>query len=139
MDSEKTHFIRHYKFKEDKSKPGRVLEWVKVGDVYVSRLFIQPGVVTANFYHKETNTIMFVEEGRVKMKYVQVNTGKSKEMVMTPGSGIVHMPHYVAVANKNIGRDVAVVILLSDKPFRSGDDYDFPIYPPTKFGKTKHV
>lgn len=121
-------FITLYNFAQDKSKPGRLLQSVKVGDVYISRLQIKPRVITANFYHKLTNTILFVERGRVRMKFIQTQTKEEKEMILEPGSGIVHFPPYVAVANKNIGREIATVILFSDKPFRSGDDYEYKIY-----------
>ena len=122
-------FIRRYPFEKDYSKPGRLLETVKIGDVWVSRLEILPGVVTGNFYHKETNTVKFVERGKVLMGFVQTKTTQRKEIVMEPGMGIIHMPSYVATAYKNIGKDTAVVILFSDRPFRSGDDFAMNVIP----------
>ncbi len=122
-------FVTEYKFNRDPSKPGRVLETVRIGEVYISRLEIEPGVVTANFYHKRTNTILFVERGKVFMKFVQVVTHETKEIVMEPGSSIVHLPTMVAIANKNIGRETAIVILFSDQQFRSGDDYFYEVIP----------
>ncbi|MEK7084442.1 MAG: hypothetical protein AAB932_04370 [Patescibacteria group bacterium] len=99
----------------------------KVGEVYIFRLFIEPGIVTGNYYHKETNTIMFVERGRVKMKFRQVHTGEAAEIDLEPGSGIVHVPPFVALATRNISYDPAVVIIFSDRPLRSGDDYEFSL------------
>lgn len=122
-------FIRRYVFEKDYSKPGRLLETVKIGDVWVSRLEILPGVVTGNFYHKETNTVMFVERGKVLIGFAQTKTGQRKEIVMEPGMGIIHMPTFVATANKNLGKDTAIVILFSDRPFRTGDDFAFPVIP----------
>lgn len=130
-------FIRRYVFEKDYSKPGRLLETVKIGDVWVSRLEILPGVVTGNFYHKETNTVMFVERGKVLMGFVQTQTRQRKEIIMEPGMGIIHMPTLVATANKNIGKDTAIIILFSDRPFRSGDDYALDVlpWPPEQNGR----
>jgi len=120
-------FITKYRFGKDRTKPGRLLETSRVGGVCVSRLFIDPGVVTGNYYHKETRCALFVEYGRVRVKFKQVNTGEEKEFDMEPGSGVVHVPEYVAIANKNIAFDPAVVILLTNRPLRSGDDYEYII------------
>ncbi len=120
-------FIKKYSFKELSTSGRSFLESVKVGDVYISRQVIEPGNISGNHYHKETNTIFFIEQGKVRVKFKQVHTGEEKSFVMQPGDGIVHVPTYVAVASKNIGKEEAIVILLSNKAFRSGDDYDMPI------------
>ena len=71
-------FITSYKFTKDRSKPGRILEWVKVGEVFISRIVIDPGMTLSNIYNKETNVIMFVEKGRLKSKFVHIETGAAR-------------------------------------------------------------
>jgi len=121
-------FINFFTFIKDNSRSGRVLEFAKVGKVYVSRLVIQPNQITGNYYHKKTNRLFMIEEGKVQMKFIQVNTGEVKEIVMTPGSGLVHVPSHVAFARKNIGKGPAVIIIFSDNPLRSDDDYEYEVY-----------
>ncbi len=121
--------MTHYPLRHDRTKPGRLLEVVKVGDVHISRLTIDPGVVTGNMYHKDTSVILFVIKGRLKFKFVQTQTKEEKEFVKQVGSGITYMPPYVAMADKNISDEPAIVILFSNKPLRSGDDFEYKVYP----------
>lgn len=128
-DFAKTQFITQYTFRVDQSKPGRILETGKIGGVFVSRLTIDPGVVTGNLYHKETSAVLFVTKGVVHFRFKQVRTGEDRETALSPGSGIIHLPPYVAIGNKNITKEPAVVIFFSNKPFRSVDDYSFTVFP----------
>lgn len=121
-------FIDQYVFDRDDRKPGRMLETVRVGEVYITRLTIEPGVITGNLFHKKTNIILFVTHGKVKFKYRQTNTGEEAEFVREAGSGIFHVPPRVVIANRNIGKEPAVVVYFSNRPFRSGDDFEYEIY-----------
>lgn len=121
-------FIDQYVFDKDDRKPGRLLETVRVGDVFVTRLTIDPGVVTGNLYHKKTNMILFVTNGTVRFRFKQMSSGEESEFVRSPGGSIIHVPPRVVIANKNIGDDPAVIVYFSNKPFRSGDDFREEIY-----------
>jgi mannose-6-phosphate isomerase-like protein (cupin superfamily) len=121
-------FMRRYRFEKDTSRPGRSLQCVKVGDVYVTRLVIDPGKILGNLYYKQTNLIFFVEYGRLEMKCVQVHTKEEAEMLIGPGEGIIHLPPYVGIGLKNFGKKKAVLIMLSNKPLRSDDEYEYQIY-----------
>lgn len=123
-----THFITRYKFEKDRSRPGRSLQCVKVGGVYIFRLVIEPGQVVGNIYFKQTNIIFFVEVGRLHVRCIQVNTTEEKEMMIDPSGGIIHLPPHVAVGFKNTRKENAVVIMFSDKALRSGDEYDYEVY-----------
>ena len=121
-------FITKYYFNEDKSKTGRVLEKAKVGGVYISRLTIKPKQITGGYYHKKTNTIVIVEKGTIQMKFIQIKTGEEKEMTLKPGSDIVHVPPFTAFARRNVGTGTATLIIFSNRPLRSGDDFPFEVY-----------
>lgn len=123
----KNKFITKFNFSKDSSKLGRTLESVKIGEIFISRVIMKPGVITGNYYHKETTSMYMVEAGKVKFKFVQVNTGETKEMELKVGSGLVNMPPYVAIASKNCGNGPARVAIFSDRPLRSGDDYPLEI------------
>lgn len=120
--------MTHYPFQQDRRKAGRLLETVKVGDVWISRVTIEPGVQTGNTYHKETNMLLFIAQGHLRFKFVHVESGEKKEFEMMPGRGLIHVPPHVALANKNIGFEPAVIIYFSNRPFRHDDDYPYPIY-----------
>src|SRR3989344_416625 len=97
--------ITHYPFQQDRRKPGRLLETVKVGGVWITRVTIEPGVVTGNLYHKKTSLMLFVTQGRLRFKFIHVNTGEQKEFEMERGRGLIHIPPYVAIVDKNMGKD----------------------------------
>lgn len=124
-------FISRYGFVPDTSKPGRVLETGKIGDVYITRLTIEPGTITGNVYHKKTDLLFFVTKGKVQFRFVQVYTGEQDEFVLDRTGGIIHVPAGVAIASKNISDDIAIVVYFSNKPFRGGDDYPHDVYPVT--------
>jgi hypothetical protein len=69
-----------------------------------------------------------VEYGRLEMKCVQVHTKEEAEMLIGPGEGIIHLPPYVGIGLKNFGKKKAVLIMLSNKPLRSDDEYEYQIY-----------
>ena len=121
-------FITRYRFEKDMSRPGRSLQCVKVGDVYITRLVVSPSKLLGNLYYKQTNLIFFVEMGRIKLKCVQMNTKEEREMTIGPGDGIIHLPPYVAMAIKNVSKKKSVLIMLSNKPLRSDDEYEYEIY-----------
>src|SRR3989338_8800744 len=119
-----THrFIDVFHFTTDNSKPGRALSWVRIGDVYMSRLIISPGVATGNYYHKKTRVMFYVGRGEVVAAFEQVKTGEKKKMKVRPGKHVIHMPAYVAHCTKNVGTKPAVLVFFSNRKLRSGDDY----------------
>ncbi|MBT3418915.1 MAG: cupin domain-containing protein [Candidatus Magasanikbacteria bacterium] len=121
-------FITEYQFKQDRRRKGRLLDWVKVGDVYISRLTLKDKAIIGNLYYRSTDVVFFVEKGKIKTKFVQAITEEEKEMVVGPGDGIIHLPPYVAFSFKNIRVKESVLIMISDKPLRSKDDKEFIIY-----------
>ncbi len=132
-------FIERYVLLKDSSRPGRMLETVKVGDVYVTRVTIMPGVVTGNVFHKKTSFIQFVTEGTVEFMVKQMGTGEESAMTLTHESGIIHVPPHVAVATKNKSRKPAVIVYFSNRQFRSGDDYPFELMEKKEKKKLKHT
>ena len=123
-----SQFITRYKFSEDKSKPNRTLDTAKVGGVYVSRLTMQPGVVSGNLYHKETNIIFFVTKGKVRSEFVDIKTEEMQVVVSEPGSGIVHHPPGIAIAAANVSDDESVMVFFSNKPLRADDDFEYSVH-----------
>ncbi len=115
-------FVQTFKFRDDISKSGRVLSQVKIGSVYMSRLRIQPGVTTGNYYHKENRVMFYVEKGEVLSACEHVETKERKDMILKQGREIMHLPEYVAIAQRNVGSDEAVVVLFSNYPIRDKND-----------------
>ncbi len=122
-------FITEYLFASDGEKPGRVLDTCRVGEVFVTRMIMNPYVVTGNLYRKETNAILFVTKGKVRFSFVQVNTDERKEIVLEPHERIIHWPPFVACASKNLLNEESVVYFFSNKAFRSDDDYSYEVIP----------
>lgn len=116
-------FISVFTFTKDTSKPGRIIYSTKIGDIYMTRLVIEPGVTTANYYHKETSVMFFIESGSILAVFEQIHTKHKEKIHIQPGMQAIHIPPYVAHATKNIGNTDAVMILFTNRPLRSGDDY----------------
>ena len=112
----------------DTSKIGRILSSVKIGDVYMSRLIIEPGIATGNYYHRSTSIMFYVEYGSVVAGFEQVDTKEHKIMSLKPDRHIIHVPPYVAMATKNVGFDNAVVIFFSNHELRSDDTCVYKIF-----------
>lgn len=123
-----TKFVTRYPFSEDQSRDDRLLQTVRIGGVYISRVEINPDGVVANLYYKTTNFIFFIETGRCKVKFIQTNTGEEKESVISPKDGIMHVPPGNAFALKNLSHEKATMVVFSDKPLRAGDDVDYKIF-----------
>jgi len=119
------NFIQLFRFQDDESKKGRVLSSVKVGDVYMSRLCIEPGILTGNKYHKETNRIFGVEKGKVRLIFEDIKTKERKDLILEPGTHVVHVPPEVAFACKNIGEEPAVLVFFTNRALRDKED-SFP-------------
>ncbi|HAZ28169.1 MAG TPA: hypothetical protein DCY48_00105 [Candidatus Magasanikbacteria bacterium] len=119
------HFLQIFLFVDDASKTGRVLSTAKIGEVYMSRLTIEPGIVTGNLYSKETNIMFFVERGSVIAEFEHIETKVRKHIEMKPGKNAVHVFPYVARAIKNVGHNEAVLIFFSNRRLRSGDDFEY--------------
>ena len=120
-------FIEIFAFTEDASKQGRVLESVKVGDVYMSRLRIAPGVTTGNYYYSDTNVLMSVERGAVIIYCEHVETKERIEMKVKPGEKLIEIGPKVARTTKNIGKKDAILIFFSDKPLRSSTCFSYRV------------
>jgi len=126
--TQNSKFVTRYPFSEDKSREERVLQTVRIGGVYFSRVEVEPGAVVANLYYRNTNFIFFVELGKMKARFVQVHSGEEKELVMEPGGGLMHVPPYNAFALKNLSKEKGIMIVFSDQPLRSGDDVEYKLY-----------
>lgn len=120
-------WIENFEFKVDKSKPGRILSSAKVGDIYMSRVEIQPGVITGNYYHKKTRVMFYVESGTVEVGFSQLNGEKKERSILSQGKRVIHIPPFIAQASKNVGESVAVLVFFSDKPLRSPDCFPFVV------------
>lgn len=124
---DKPPFINVFQFVKDTSKPGRTLSWCRIGDMYMSRLVIEPGVTTGNYYHKDTRVTFYVGSGQVEAAFVQVVTGQSTRLHITAAKQVVQIPSYVAHSTKNVGTEPAVLVFFSNRKLRSGDDYEFSV------------
>lgn len=122
-------FITEYVFQTDRSKPGRTLDTVKVGEVYISRLTMDPFIVSGNLYHENTNVILFVTAGKVRFSFIHKETGKKRDIMMEPGERIIHWPPGVACASKNLVNEQSIVYFFSNRAFRSDDDHPFEVIP----------
>lgn len=120
-------WITIFAFVEDKSKEGRILSVAKIGDVYMSRLMIEPGVLTGNLYHQEAKVMFYVERGSILALFEHIDTKERQELLLEPGKHVVHVPTRVAHSTKNIGRETAVIVFLTSHRLRSGDDYPYSI------------
>lgn len=123
----RTNFVSIFQFESDKSKPGRTLGTVRIGDVYMTRLVISPGVITGNYYHKRTKIMFYVESGHIQVGFENVKTRERKEMVARPAKQIFHLPPYVSLATKNIGNEDAIIVYFSNKPLRSEDNFTYVV------------
>ncbi|PIZ95198.1 MAG: hypothetical protein COX81_01480 [Candidatus Magasanikbacteria bacterium CG_4_10_14_0_2_um_filter_37_12] len=115
-------FIEHFKMEEDNSKPGRTLWSVKVGDVYMSRLIIDPGVTTGEYYHKVNKVMLYLESGSVLLKVENVITKERTKINLQPCKDVIHIPTFVAHPTTNIGKEPAVLVFFSNYPLRKDDD-----------------
>jgi dTDP-4-dehydrorhamnose 3,5-epimerase-like enzyme len=118
-------FIQIFNLEEDASKPGRVLSSAKIGNVYMSRSVISPGVVTGNSYHRDTQVMFYVERGDVSVVFEHTQTKEKKEFCMESDKTVIHIPSMVAHATKNIGDKDAVLVFFSDRELRSEDRYSY--------------
>jgi len=120
-------WIKLFTFVEDRSKEGRVLSAVKIGNVYMSRLIIEQAVITGNIYHKKTKVMFYAERGTVLATFEHIKTKERYRLVLESGKHVIHVPPLVAHSTKNIGRDSAVLIFFTNRRLRSGDDYSYII------------
>tara|TARA_B100000700_G_C14877452_1_gene776372 strand:+ start:272 stop:667 length:396 start_codon:yes stop_codon:yes gene_type:complete len=115
-------------FEKDVSKEGRVLSHVQVGGVFMSRLVVEPGVVTGNYFYTSTHVLMSVEFGTVLARFEHVHTKEKKELQLRPGLELVEIPKKVASATKNIGTKPAVIVFFSDKPLRTSEAFHYKVF-----------
>ncbi|MBU1895882.1 WxcM-like domain-containing protein [Patescibacteria group bacterium] len=127
MEENKPDFIKVFNFSDDLSKPGRNLSSVKIGDLYMTRMIIEPGVTTGNYYHKDTRQMFYVESGQIYAKFEHVDSKEKKELNLVPARHVVHVPERTASATKNVGKGTAVLVFFSDKLLRSEDNFDYKI------------
>ena len=121
-------FIQIFQFNHDDSRPGRILSTVRIGDVYMSRMTIEPGVVIGNFYHKETFIMLYVEYGSVLIGLEHIEKKERKEIQMKPSEQVIHIPPFVARSIKNVGLDDALIVFFSNKKLRSDDNYEYTVF-----------
>lgn len=126
-EEKKDHFINIFEFHDDASKDGRILSSVKIGGVYMSRMVVEPGIVTGNYYHKLTSSVFYVESGSVVCTFQQINTKQRKYLQIAPARQVVHVPPYVAIATENVGFDAAIMVFFSNRPLRSDDNYEYKV------------
>jgi len=115
-------------FEEDSSKEGRTLSHVQVGGVFMSRLVIDPGVVTGNYFYTNTHVLMSIESGTVVARFEHVHTKEKRELQLKPGEELIEIPKKVASATKNIGSEKAVIIFFSDKPLRTSEVFHYKVF-----------
>lgn len=121
-------FITKYTFHKDEKKETRILESVRVGGVYISRIIIRPRATVGNIYWTDTNAVFFVQVGSVLAKFVQPSGVEEKEFILRPDDGIVHVPPNVAFAMKNLLDEQSVVVAFSDRPLHDhSDDEPFQV------------
>ncbi len=119
--------VTTYILKPDTTKPGRLLSTTKIGDVFMTRLVIEPGVTTGNYYHTETSVMFFVEKGDILLVCEHIYTQQKEVLHMTSGTQAIRIPTHVAHATKNMGDTDAVLIFFTNKRLRSGDDYTYSV------------
>lgn len=127
LSKKSQNFIDVFQFETDKSKPGRILSTVRMGDIYMSRLSISPGVITGNYYHKKTKLMFYVGNGTLQTIFENVKTKERKEMVLKYAKQVIHVPPYVSFATKNIGKDDVIVVYFSNRPLRSEDNFTYKV------------
>jgi dTDP-4-dehydrorhamnose 3,5-epimerase-like enzyme len=91
------------------------------------RLLIEPGVVTGNYYHKETFIMFSVESGEIDATFVQVKTGERTDSTIQAQKQAVHVPPFNALAVANVSDQPAVLYIFSNKRLRGNDDLAYPI------------
>jgi dTDP-4-dehydrorhamnose 3,5-epimerase-like enzyme len=122
-----TDFVNVFKFINDHTKPGRILSSVKIGEMYMTRMVVNPGVLTGNKYHKHTQVMAFVERGNIEAIFENINTKERRKIQIKTGTQAIHIPNCVAHSMRNVGTDQAVVLFFTDKRLRSGDDYEYQL------------
>ncbi|OGH73858.1 MAG: hypothetical protein A3C90_01280 [Candidatus Magasanikbacteria bacterium RIFCSPHIGHO2_02_FULL_51_14] len=121
-ENEANSFIQVFRFVDDTSKPGRVLSTAKIGDVYMTRLTLEPGVTSGNYYHKQTRVMFYSSGSPVLAAFEHVRTKERKEILLQPRELAIHWPEYVAIATKNVGSEPAVLVFFSNNPLRLPED-----------------
>jgi dTDP-4-dehydrorhamnose 3,5-epimerase-like enzyme len=69
--------------------------------------------------------MFYVEKGNVLAAFEHIKTKEKKVTTMTAGRHIVHVPNYVALSTKNIGKTKAVLVFFSNLALREEED-SFP-------------
>lgn len=122
-------FITKYRFNRDETHTTRILESVRVGGVYISRLIIKPHATIGNVYLTDTNIVFFVQIGKLRVKFMHPNGTEKKEFIMDSDDGIVHIPANVAFAMKNLEDTESVAVSFSDRPLHDhSDDKKFQVF-----------
>lgn len=133
MPTHPRQFIQHFKMEPtathpDTTKPGRTLYQLRVGGIYMTRLLIEPGITTGNYYHKDNRVMIYAESGDILARFEHIVSKERQDIAMRPGIDVVHVPAFIAHATKNIGTGPATIIFFSHRPIREKTDcYDYPI------------
>ena len=127
MSEAENHFIQQFKFKDDKVAPGRSVSYMKMGDLYISKISIDPGIKLGNTYHKKTRVMFFVSQGRVRFTFKQINTEQVQEIIIENEREAIHVPEFVASTTENIGDTKAVIIAFSNESLQSDDRFEYHV------------
>ncbi len=125
-------FVQLFTFQDDRSREGRVISSVKIGDVYMSRVIMDPGYHIGHYYHKETSIMFYVESGSILTRFEQVETKEWKEIALTTDRHAVHVPPFIALSVKNVGFDQAVVVVFSNHKLNTGDEFEYHVSAPVR-------
>jgi len=120
-------FIQIFRLSEDNTKPGRVLYSAKIGEVYMTRIMIDPGVIIGNHYRKNTRVMYHLCSGQALVVFEDVATKQKQEFMLRQKREVVHVPENVALAVKNVGNDVAELVAFSNNPLRSEDTVEYKV------------
>lgn len=125
MGKNSKQFIEVFELTADSSREGRMLYLARVGNVYMSQYVIEPGITVRGHYHKEARNIFYVEEGKVRCRFENVNTRELRSFEVRPGKDVIHIPEYVAHEFRNVGPAAATLVIFCNNQPRSGDDWDY--------------
>ncbi|OIO20292.1 MAG: hypothetical protein CO029_00095 [Candidatus Magasanikbacteria bacterium CG_4_9_14_0_2_um_filter_41_10] len=115
-------FVTIYRFHKDDTKKSRILESVRVGGVYITRMIIRPRATIGNLYFTKTNMVFFVQSGNLDATFIQPSSGQEKSFHLEPDSGIIHVPPHVAFGIKNTQDTESILVSFSDRPLHDRDD-----------------
>tara|TARA_Y100001970_G_C13610928_1_gene544795 strand:- start:105 stop:497 length:393 start_codon:yes stop_codon:yes gene_type:complete len=122
-------FINVHPFVLDDTKSGRSLFTSEVGGVHVSRIEFAPGFELGHHYHKETLVACYTGTGSLLVFFEDVKTKEQKKIEMQAGGCAIQIPTYMAFSIKNVGEELASLVLFSNKKLNINDNYPYKVIP----------